>query len=304
MAGIGFIILASLCWALDGPIRYPLLQSGVSASRIVFTEHLFLTLLFLPIFVRQKSHGLLKFKRLRPGEWAAFLAVGAFGSALATLAFTRAFLYLNPTHVILLQKLQPVVAIFLANLFLKERLDKHFAIWAMVCLSGGLIIGHREIVQGVQELFHTGHVLSSLDAYKGIGLALVAVLGWGGATVFGKKLSAQGFSTAEIMAGRYLAGFVVLLPLPLAGLMEVDAQPNVWLKIFGLVLLSGLLGMFLYYQGLKRLSARLTSLTEMFFPFLAVVVNWIWLGATLDLGQVFGAIILLVGSMVIQKKHY
>ncbi|MEK6624460.1 MAG: DMT family transporter [Bdellovibrionota bacterium] len=304
MSGIGFVILASLCWALDGPLRYPLLQSGVSASRIVFTEHLYLTLLFLPVFLRQKSHGLLKFKRLRPGEWAAFLAVGAFGSALATLAFTRAFVYLNPTHVILLQKLQPVVAILLANWFLKERLHKHFALWAVVCLVGGLIIGHREIVHGVQEIFHTGHVVSSVDAYKGIGLALVAVLGWGAATVFGKKLSAQGFSTTEIMAGRYLAGLIVLLPLPLAGFMDVDTQPEVWLKIFCLVLLSGLLGMFLYYQGLKRLSARLTSLTEMFFPFLAVVVNWILLGATLDLGQVFGAVILLIGSMVIQKKHY
>ncbi len=304
MAGIGFIILASLFWAVDGPIRYPLIQGGVSASRIVFTEHLYLTILFLPVFFRQKSHGLLKFKRLRPGEWAAFFAVGAFGSALATLAFTRAFMYLNPTHVILLQKLQPVVAISLANIFLKERLHKHFAIWALVCLAGGVIIGHREIFQGIQEIMSTGHFVSSTDGYKGIGLALVAVLGWGGATVFGKKLSAQGFNSSEIMAGRYLAGLLVLLPLPLSGQMEIDARPEIWLKIFCLVLISGLTGMFLYYQGLKRLSARLTSLTEMFFPFLAVVVNWIWLGATLDVGQVFGAIILLAGSMVIQKNHY
>ncbi len=101
-------------------------------------------------------------------------------------------------------------------------------------------------------------------------------------------------------------GFYVLFPffifalintifaqLPLAALLK-------WLVIFKLIIL----GMYFYYKGLKLISARACALAEMFFPFSAVVINWIFLGAKLSMVQIVGAIILLISSLVIQLKKY
>ena len=71
-----------------------------------------------------------------------------------------------------------------------------------------------------------------------------------------------------------------------------------------MVLVSGLLAMYLYYQGLRRIPARLCTLAEMFFPLMAVIVNWIFLGASLSIVQISGAIILVAGSLIIQIKQY
>jgi drug/metabolite transporter (DMT)-like permease len=62
--------------------------------------------------------------------------------------------------------------------------------------------------------------------------------------------------------------------------------------------------MFLYYQGLRRIPAMLCTLAEMFFPFMGVIVNWLFLDAILTPLQLIGGLVLISGSMVIQIKHY
>jgi drug/metabolite transporter (DMT)-like permease len=64
------------------------------------------------------------------------------------------------------------------------------------------------------------------------------------------------------------------------------------------------LAMWLYYQGLKRLSARTTAIGEMFFPLFAVLVNWFFLGKQLNDWQLLGGGILVIGSLIIQIKKY
>jgi drug/metabolite transporter (DMT)-like permease len=42
----------------------------------------------------------------------------------------------------------------------------------------------------------------------------------------------------------------------------------------------------------------------MFFPFMAVIINWLFLGASLSPAQLLGGILLLIGSVIIQLKQY
>ena len=108
MGGTFLILIACFLWALDTLIRYPLVESGLSPITIVFYEHVILSLIF--------GWGAVSaFKRigeLKVADIFSFFVVGCIGSALATVAFTESFHFLNPSLVILLQKLQPVVAIF------------------------------------------------------------------------------------------------------------------------------------------------------------------------------------------------
>lgn len=139
----------------------------------------------------------------------------------------------------------------------------------------------------------------------GYGLAFIAVFGWGASTVFGKKLAAIGYKPFEIMSGRFMLGLIFLSPVMYFSKTSLDvSNTEITLKIILMAFLSGFLAMYFYYQGLKRISARLCAVAEMFFPFCAVAANWIFLGKSLSLVQIIGSCLLLLGSTVLQLKRY
>ena len=299
MQGILYILVACLLWALDTLIRYPLLGEGVSAQRIVFTEHLILTAIFLPVLFKNVR----KFWTAKVAHVFYFLIIGGLGSAIGTLAFTRAFGLINPSLVILLQKFQPIIAIVLARIILNEKINLSFFKWGTLCLMGAGLLSFEDIAKGLSNL-EVGAALLDEKSLIGYGLTFVAVVSWGSSTVFGKKLSLSGLDEKEIMAGRFSMGLVCLVPILLTGEMQLDLNPTTWSKIFLMILLSGILGMFFYYRGLKLVSARVCAIAEMFFPLCAVIVNWAFLSQALSVYQIVGGILLLIGSTVIQLRHY
>lgn len=276
------------------------MQSNVGAISIVFYEHLILTTIFVIVFFKSFKQLLLSRKR----HYFYFFIVGGVGSALATVAFTRAFQFLNPSLVILLQKFQPIVAIVLARFVLKEKLNKLFLLWASICLLGGLLVSYEDILNVMNTDKNIKEVLFHDNSLFGYVLVSISVIGWGAATVFGKKLGKEGYSDEQIMAGRFFMGFLCLLPIAFNLDDLFTHSINVYGKISLMVLVSGLLAMWVFYQGLRRTSARACSLAEMFFPFMAVIVNWLFLGATLTPIQIAGGALLLLGSIVIQLKQY
>tara|TARA_R110000868_G_C10905120_1_gene764566 strand:- start:75 stop:962 length:888 start_codon:yes stop_codon:yes gene_type:complete len=291
LKGFLFIVAACLLWAVDTLIRYPLLFSGPSAQRIVFTEHLLLVLFLLPIAWKSRA----TFWRAQVSHLFWFFIIGAIGSAYATLAFTKAFSLINPSLVILLQKLQPLVAIGLAHVLLGERIRASFLFWALLALFGAFLISSPDILPGLQNVS-----LISDNALYGYGLTLFAVIAWGSSTVFGKKLSGVGYDETQIMFGRFFAGLLALIPLFSIIGIELDFDLTINSKILAMVVISGLAGMWLYYMGLKRVSARVSALAEMFFPLCAVAINWIFLGKALEPVQILGAALLILASTMIQ----
>jgi drug/metabolite transporter (DMT)-like permease len=275
------------------------LGQGVSAQRIVFTEHLILTLIFLPILIKNAK----SFLQAKVSHVFYFLIIGGLGSAIGTLAFTRAFSLINPSLVILLQKFQPIVAIILARIVLNERINLSFFKWGLLCLAGAGLLSFEDISKGLSGV-EFGSDLFNQKSFIGYGLTLIAVVSWGSSTVFGKKLTLSGLGEKEIMAGRFSMGLICLIPILLTGEMKMDLNGEIWSKLFLMVLLSGILGMFFYYKGLKLVSARVCALAEMFFPLCAVLVNWAFLSQSLSIYQMLGGLLLLIGSTVIQLRHY
>lgn len=300
MGGTFLVILACLLWGMDTLIRYPLVERGINPVTIVFYEHCILALIFsLGLIPHIKRLGELKL-----ADVFSFLIVGGIGSAIATVAFTESFQYLNPSLVILLQKLQPIVVIILAAIVLKEEIQKKFLIWAAICLIGGLLISSPDIERFYSLMANNFEAVSSDVAIKGYGLVAISIIGWGATTVFGKRLSLAGFETKSIMAGRFLTGLIVLIPFVQWNRNLILPQGEDYLRILIMVIISGALAMWFYYQGLKRLPARTTAIAEMFFPFFAIIVNWVFLGKQLTELQLLGGAILILGSLVIQLKKY
>ena len=175
-----FIIFAAFLWALDGIVLRPTLYV-LPVSVVVFIEHALAFLLMLPFFIFE-AKGL---KKLKTADWGAFVWVAVFGGVLGTMFITKALFYVdfvNLSIVVLIQKLQPIFALILASLILKEKLPKTFFKWAVVAVVATYFITFDSFVPNLATGDKTG--LAAL-------FALGAAFAWGSSTVFGKRALQQ-----------------------------------------------------------------------------------------------------------------
>ena len=298
MAGTFFIMIACFTWALDALIRYPLLSAGYSTLQIVLIEHVTLVL-FVSTMLWRYRH---VYRHMSISGFSSLFFIGGIGSAIGTLAFTEAFHYLNPTIVILLQKLQPIVAILLAYWLLKEHIEGRFLQWAAVILLGSFVMMWPDLrALGNAQWYYSSDTISLL---KGYGYTLIAVVAWGAATVCGKYLSHQNIPANAIMSGRFVAGLLVLLPMALVQSNGLSLMTPVDLSlVVVMALLSGFIGMWFYYQGLKTIPAQLATLAELSFPVFAAVINWVFLDMGLTGYQIIGGMMLILGNIGLRMKQ-
>ena len=287
--GPWLVALAALLWAVDAPFR-KFLTEDLSSTTIVLMEHLVIAVLVLIFLFRY----LKELKNLSWKEWLAVVFIGAGGSALGTVFFTQSFHYVNPSVSILLQKVQPFIAIILAAVLLKERLNKNFWLWAIVGIFGAYLVTFP-------ELKITG--LSFAGGTLGVVFALLAAFFWGGSTVMG-RLVLNKISFQAMTAVRFLSALVFLLLLNIyyGTLNQVStASSKDWIYVLIIAVLAGFVSLFIYYKGLQTTKASVATIAELAFPFSAVIVNWIFLDAKLEVGQIIGGLILVISLLGLTK---
>lgn len=288
------VFLAAMLWATDAPFRLHLTQD-LSSNFIVLAEHFVDILFALPLLII----GFRSLRKLSYKEWVAILIIAVGGSALASIAFTQAFHYVNPSVAIVLQKLQPLIAIGLATTMLKERLTKRFWLWAVIALFGAYIISfpHLTLQTFPGEQFNPN--------IMGVGLALLAALLWGASTVLGKyALKTIDFKVMTSL--RFVLAFVFLIILnfwqksfPNPG--QVSSKDIFYIMIIAIA--SGVVSLFIYYDGLQYTKASIATLAELGFPMTAIVVNWIFLKAFLSSVQLLGVVILLLAIFGLAREN-
>ena len=146
------IIIAAAMWGIDGVLLTPSYFSRFhfyNVEFIVFVAH-FIPFIFLSIFMFKKYKYL---KEFTLSDLTYFFLIALFGGVIGTLSMVKALQlseFSQYSVVILLQKLQPVFAILLAAILLKEKPGKKFYLLALVavgverdflCLIGCLLRG-------------------------------------------------------------------------------------------------------------------------------------------------------------------
>ena len=305
--GPALIFIAAMLWATDAPFRYHLTR-GLDASFIVLAEHAVNVLLILPFVIK----GWGEIRRLTVKQWVSVLVIGIGASAVASILFTKAFLFVNPSVAIVLQKLQPLIVITLAYLFLKESLGKRFWLWAVVALFGAYVISFHNFRP---ELYY-GEVWNPNTV--GVLLALGAAALWGLGTVLGRSVlrpipdsqlptpNSNAVSFQTLTALRFLVAFLFLIALNLRGgaLDTIGALTGKdILFIVVIAVASGFTSLMVYYRGLENTKASVATLAELGFPFLAVIVNAAALGLFLSPMQLFGMALLLLAVWGLTKVN-
>ncbi len=274
--GIGLVALAAALWGTDALFRRGLALE-LPAATVVFFEHLVLVFLTIPWLIRSR----VRVAKLGAGDWIALLLIGAGASATATILFTMAFSYGDPNTPLLLQKLQPLVAVLGARLLLGESLLSRYWFFLVAGLGGAYLIAFPDPLEvSVSQL---------APALLAVGAAAL----WGLGTVLGRRLSAR-LEFRELTAWRFAIG------LPAAGIIWLlqDGGPvglgggQDFLAIVVLALVPGLGAMLIYYRGLARTPASAATLAELTFPVSAALVNYLAFGAVLSWSQWAGIFVL------------
>jgi drug/metabolite transporter (DMT)-like permease len=255
------VAVAAALWGLDAWIRAPLAQSTQVAT-IVFGEHVVLVLLTLPFL----AAALTTVVRLGWRHLAAAVVIGAGSSAVATILFTQAFVdghdYVTP---VVLQKVQPVIAVICAGVILGERPHRRFLYYFVPALVGVWLMG-------VPHPFHPS-VHGSKPALFALGAAALWALG----TVLGRYVARdmrfEHVATLRFVFG--LAGSAVAL-LVLGAPAFASAHDTFWIAVLALV--TGFLALGLYYYGLQRTPALAATIAELAFPVSATLVLYFKFG--------------------------
>ncbi|MBX6764264.1 MAG: DMT family transporter [Rubrobacteraceae bacterium] len=287
--GVLMVAVGAAFWGTDGVLRVPLLKY-MSPTAIVFSEHLFLAAYSVPAV----ALGWRAFRGFRALHWLALFTIGWGGSALATLMFTEAFALGNPTAAILLQKTQPLFAITLSSLLLRERLGWRYWGCFVVAMAGAYLISFSDLSPFGK--LGSGALLSSL-------FALGAAFLWGSSTVMGRfvlrDLPFHTLTGARLLSALPLLGVIVLWQGRMGGVGEgIAAHP---LRVALLALIPGLIALLLYYRGLTSTRASYATLAELAFPATAVVLNWVVLGVGVTPNQIAGFLLLWASVFVLGR---
>lgn len=279
------IVVAALLWSLDGTFLRPKLYS-VSSPLVVFLEHALGLIVLLPFLIIYRGD----FKLISRKQWGTIFWVALFGGALGTTFFTKALFLTGFTDisvVILLQKFQPIFALILAAIFLRERFPSRFYLLAGLALLAGYFVTFRD-PWTVRSVFSTTGAIA--------GFSLLAAFAWGSSTAFG-KYSLRNINFGLLAALRF--GFTVLI-MALPAYKYFDQLGGVtgaqWGVFATIVFSSGAVAMFVYYFGLKRVTASLSTLLELAWPLSAIFLDYALNKNVLSWTQILGAIV-LVGSV-------
>jgi len=281
------VFLSSLLWAGDAPFREPLLLGGLSVPFVGFLEHLINSIVCLPGLISKR----VGFKKVTLKQWAALFYIGAGASALGALLYVQAAVAMNYNFTVaaLLQKLQPLFAITLAVIFLKEKLSPRFWLFAAPALIGAYLVTFG--FASPSRLWSSSGHLHLLGPALAVGAAIL----WAGGTVVGRSLMSD--VDLQLVNGmRFVFGLLFLTVYVAVGYrFQFGAMtPFFWRNVIIIALVTGFFSLLLYYYGLRNTKASVATLMELGYPLALTVVNWKFLGITLSAWQIVGALVLLV----------
>jgi len=278
---IGF---SAILWGFDGVVLTPRLH-GLDVGYVVFVLHA-IPFLLMNIFMFSEYKQLKTFLRQ---DYITFTLIAVFGGAIGTMAIVKALFLVNfkdLSVVVLLQKLQPIFAITLASVLLKEKIKKQFALWASLAVFASYFLTFGWHLPGVSTNKNT--------LYAAL-LAILAAFSFGSSTVFSKKILLHfNFLTATFF--RY--GFTTVIMLfyvvifgKYTEVMHTNRLHWMFFVLIGLTTGSG--AIFIYYYGLRRVRAIVATISELLFPVSAIFFDYVVNGSMLSPVQLISAAVMV-----------
>ena len=221
-------------------------------------------------------------------RWAGLFSLGLTGVFLYNFVFLTGLSWTSATNGSLIVAFNPLLTAVLSALWLKERLRPVQAGGFLLALLGvGVVITRGSIA-----------VVRSLSFNPGDLLMLGAPLAWALYTIVGKKVL-RSFSPLVATAYASLFGTLLLLPAAalegslLSGVHRLTAYG--WIAVLQLALLGTVVGFVWWYEGVEALGASRAAVFVNLVPVFGVLLSALILSEKMDLSQLAGGILVVVG---------
>jgi drug/metabolite transporter (DMT)-like permease len=273
-----YIIFACLLWALDLLVRYPVTLK-MSFESIVFLESLIGLLFISPWMIKNAG----ELKKLSKKDWVIAMFIGGIGMSVAGYLQTVCIQKATPGLFSFFQIFQPLFVIYVAHLFLKEKVDNMYVYWGIWVVLSALLMFSVDL-----EL-----MLASEIVFTDILIALSTMLIWGLCTVLGKKFL-KNHSSGTLVFLRwgfaFLFSSIILLmegkSLPVATILEADTL----IRFVFMGAVAGIVSMLFYYRGLREIEAGKVSFIEISYSAFGMIFSAIYTFEGLTFFQMIGAV--------------
>ena len=295
--GTILVCFAASLWGFDAIVLTPRLFH-LKVPFVVFMVHC-LPFLVMSIFIGKRE--IKNIVALPKNDIIFYFLVALFGGCVGTLSIVKSLFLVNFQHltvVTLLQKAQPIFALILARIVLKEKLGKNFLNWVLFALIGGYIMTFEFSLPRIAEV-------SSGNIIKACMFAMLAAFSFGSATVFGKRiLSHSSFVTA--LYTRYFFTTMITFCIVIANNQLgwiYKVTPFEWMIFVIIGITSGSGAILLYYRGLRYIDASVATICELAFPISSVIFDYIFNRNLLSPVQFLGAACLVFAILKISKNQ-
>ncbi len=285
IAGTVAISISAIMWGFDGVVLTPRLNN-LDVGWVVFVLHV-IPFLLMNLFLFKQYKNLTTFVKQ---DYILFFLVALFGGAIGTIAIVKALFLVNfhqLSVVVLLQKLQPIFAIILAAILLKEKIKKHFVGWASLAIISSYFLTFGFALPSLSMDDNT--IMAAL-------FALLAAFSFGSSTVFSKKiLLNHNFITATFFRYGFTSLLLLIFVLVTSKTSQFELTTEInWIYFVIIGLTTGSGAIFIYYYGLRRVKAIVATISELLFPISAILFDYLVNGSVLSPVQLLSAVVMVL----------
>ncbi len=288
------VVIAALLWSLDGILRAEL--RAIPPAFLVFLEHGIGLIFMLPWLITLRSQILKASGAAKVSLIVTSIISGTLGTIFYTAALAQIF-YVPFSVVVLMQQLQPIFAVGLSSLLLKEKISGQLIVNAIFALVGAYLLSFPSLLPDLKSAPGIAQALAA-------SLALAAAIAWGTGTVF-SKFALKEISPRAATAGRFAITTVasLILAIFLGQTIPLSSiNGSQLLQLLVIVFSAGAMALFIYYQGLSRTKAQVSTFAELAWPISAFAID-LARGISFAPTQLIGALLLIVMIIRIARAN-
>lgn len=226
--------------------------------------------------------------------WGLLAVVGALNCALPFTLFFWGQQYLDSGYASILNATTPLWGVITAHFLTSdEKATPARIIGVLTGMAGIIVMVGPEAIKGLSN-----NLLAQIAC-------VISTIFYSLAAIYGRRLSQTTLTPMAVATGQTVMAAALMIPI----VILVDqpwtmATPRLDATLAGLTLalLSTALAYTLYFRLIDRAGASNAQLVAFLMPILAVILGIAFLGETLHQGQIFGAVLIAFGLVIIDGR--
>jgi drug/metabolite transporter (DMT)-like permease len=278
------VLLAAACWALSGIfVKLIMVDDQVSSLTLAFWRDTAAFVVFLILAVGTECKGL----AIRRSDWPVIAGMGV-SLGVFHVALNLGFRLNGAAITTIQQAAMPAIVLVVARMVWKEPLTG-LKIFSLIIIAMGTVLVSGLISAGAPEV-----------SVASIAVGFLVPALYAGWSLFGKSLR-SGYSAVVTLAWAFGIAALILLPCQLftGSLLPPPVPAIAYLWFGGLIGISTVFAFFVFTFALGRLEAGIASILAMSEIAFAVFYAHLFLGETLALIEIAGALVVVAGVILL-----